>query len=65
MSLSSGLPGLILFSTPSMPAISMAAKAKYGLVVGSGQRNSMRLALPKQPRAREWRLSGYATSRRG
>src|SRR5664279_2996555 len=45
MSLSSGGPGSILFSTPSMPAISMAANAKYGLQLGSGGRNSARFAL--------------------
>src|SRR5271167_4665852 len=45
MSLSSGGPGSILFSTPSMPAISMAANARYGLQLGSGGRNSARLAL--------------------
>src|ERR1017187_9280958 len=45
MSLSSGGPGSILFSTPSMPAISIAANAKYGLQLGSGGRNSARLAL--------------------
>jgi len=38
------LPGLILFSTPSMPH-QHGGKGQYGLVVGSGQRNSMRLAL--------------------
>src|ERR1039458_1574201 len=31
--------------TPSIPAISMAAKARYGLAAGSGGRNSTRLAL--------------------
>src|SRR5713226_10699839 len=44
MSLSSGWPGSILFSTPSRPAISMAANARYGLQLGSGGRNSTRLA---------------------
>src|SRR5437773_2328523 len=44
MSLSSGLPGSILFSTPSRPAISIAAKAMYGLHDGSGGRYSRRLA---------------------
>src|ERR1041385_8073711 len=44
MSLSSGWPGSILFSTPSSPAISMAANAMYGLQLGSGGRNSTRLA---------------------
>ena len=44
MSLSSGSPGLILFLMPSSMAISMAAKARYGLHEPSGQRNSMRLA---------------------
>src|SRR4051812_12723531 len=32
------------FCTPSRPAISIAAKARYGLHDGSGQRNSTRLA---------------------
>src|SRR5256885_5233659 len=44
MSLSSGSPGSIRFSMPSRPAISMAAKARYGLQLGSGERNSRRLA---------------------
>src|SRR6478736_8877774 len=44
MSLSNGWPGSILFSTPSRPAISIAANAKYGLQLGSGGRNSTRLA---------------------
>src|SRR5207245_10049184 len=44
MSLSSGLPGSILFSTPSSPAISIAANARYGLHEGSGGRYSRRLA---------------------
>ena len=29
---------------PSNPAIKMAEKARYGLALGSGQRNSIRLA---------------------
>src|SRR5215475_14196555 len=45
MSLSSGSPGWILFCTPSRPAISIAANARYGLVVGSGNRTSTRRAL--------------------
>src|SRR6516162_4125005 len=45
MSLSSGWPGSILFSMPSRPAIIMAANAMYGLQLGSGGRNSTRLAL--------------------
>src|SRR5574341_1695165 len=45
MSLSSGSPGLILFSMPSSPAIIMAANARYGLHDGSGGRNSSRFAL--------------------
>src|SRR5579872_2903262 len=44
MSLSSGGPGSILFSIPSSPAISIAAKAIYGLQLGSGGRNSTRFA---------------------
>src|ERR1041385_7235410 len=44
MSLSSGWPGSILFITPSSPAIIMAAKAMYGLQLGSGGRNSTRFA---------------------
>src|SRR5205085_6002958 len=44
MSLSSGWTGSILFSTPSKPAISIAANARYGLQLGSGGRNSTRLA---------------------
>src|SRR5215475_16160483 len=44
MSLSSDSPGSILFITPSKPAISIAAKARYGLELGSGGRNSTRFA---------------------
>src|ERR1700722_2052743 len=44
-SLSSGWPGSILFSMPSRPAINMAVKPRYGLQLGSGGRNSTRLAL--------------------
>src|SRR5581483_8333762 len=44
-SLSIGVGGSILFWMPSRPAISMAAKARYGLQDGSGMRNSRRLAL--------------------
>src|SRR2546421_12340700 len=44
MSLSSGSPGSTRFSMPSSPAISMAAKARYGLQDGSGERNSSRFA---------------------
>src|SRR4030081_951546 len=45
MSLSSGSPGSTRFSMPSSPAISMAARAGYGLRDGSGERNSSRFAL--------------------
>src|SRR5438045_8831297 len=45
MSLSSGSPGSMRFSMPSRPAMSMAANARYGLQLGSGEGNSMRLAL--------------------
>src|SRR5690348_6403410 len=45
MSLSSGWPGSILFSTPSSPAMSIAENARYGLHDGSGGRNSTRFAL--------------------
>src|SRR6202035_3492020 len=38
--LSIGSPGWILFCTPSSPAISIAAKARYALQVGSGKRTS-------------------------
>src|SRR5215468_2304567 len=44
MSRSSGLPGAILFWMPSIIAISIADHARYPLQLGSGQRNSMRLA---------------------
>src|SRR5205085_470194 len=40
--LSAGSPGWILFWTPSRPAISIAANPRYGLVVGSGKRTSIR-----------------------
>src|SRR5580698_5594363 len=42
MSLSSGSPGLILFWIPSIPAISIALNARYGLQLGSGKRTSTR-----------------------
>src|SRR6185369_5521425 len=45
MSLSRGWPGSSLFSTPSKPAINIAANAKYGFELGSGGRNSTRFAL--------------------
>src|SRR5258706_1607578 len=45
MSRSSGSPGLILFWMPSSMAISIAGQARYPLHVGSGHRNSSRLAL--------------------
>src|SRR5512138_478738 len=44
MFLSSGSPGSILFCTPSRPAISSAANARYGFAVGSGKRTSTRRA---------------------
>src|SRR4029453_9959868 len=43
-SLSTGLPGSIFFAMPSSPAMTQAAKLRYGLQVGSGVRNSIRLA---------------------
>ena len=45
MFLSIGSPGWILFSIPSMAAMVIALKARYGLQELSGQRNSMRLVL--------------------
>ena len=42
--MSTGSGGSILFLIPSMPAISIAANARYGLQDGSGTRNSTRLA---------------------
>src|SRR5438093_9958357 len=44
MSRSSGSPGLSLCSMPSSIAISIADQARYPLQLGSGQRNSKRLA---------------------
>ena len=44
-SLSMGSGGSILFFTPSSPARSIAANARYGLHDGSGERNSRRLAV--------------------
>src|SRR2546430_17021735 len=44
MSRSSGAPGSILFWMPSIIAINMADHARYPLQLGSGQRNSSRLA---------------------
>src|SRR5271170_1857314 len=49
MSLSIGSPGLILFCTPSSPAINMAENARYGLQLGSGKRTSMRRVLCDGP----------------
>src|SRR6202020_296155 len=48
-SLSTGSGGSILFLMPSMPAISIAEKARYGLADGSGTRNSIRLAFGFEP----------------
>src|ERR1700693_1332141 len=45
MSLSSGWPGSSRRWMPSIPAISIAENARYGLQVGSGKRTSIRLAL--------------------
>src|SRR5580704_9292796 len=42
MSLSSGSPGSIRFWIPSIPAISIAVKPRYGLQLGSGKRTSTR-----------------------
>src|SRR5580658_5227287 len=67
MSLSIGSPGWILFWIPSMPAISIAANARYGLQLGSGKRTSMRRVLGLGPvmgmrqLAERWRLE-YARS---
>src|SRR5512136_1504082 len=44
MSLSIGCPGSVLLRMPSMAAIIMAENVRYGLLLGSGHRNSMRLA---------------------
>src|SRR5262245_60070639 len=44
MSLSNGSPGCTLFLIPSSIAISIAANARYGLLLPSGHRNSIRLA---------------------
>src|SRR6516165_12066821 len=44
MSRSSGSPGLILFWMPSSIAMSIADHARYPLQLGSGHRNSSRLA---------------------
>src|SRR5688500_12970596 len=48
-SLSIGSGGSILFLMPSMPAIIIAENARYGLLDGSGTRNSTRLALALLP----------------
>src|SRR5512139_3322236 len=45
MSLSRGCPGSTLFRIPSSAAMDMAEKVRYGLELGSGQRNSSLLAL--------------------
>jgi hypothetical protein len=44
MFVSNGSPGFIFFSTPSSPAISIAANAKYGLQDGSGNLTSILFA---------------------
>ena len=41
--------GSVLFWMPSMPAIRIAANARYGFEDGSGQRNSTRLAFGLDP----------------
>src|ERR671934_1949837 len=48
MFLSTASPGSILLTIPSMPAISIALKARYGLADGSGGRNSRRLAFSER-----------------
>ena len=48
-SLSTGSCGSMRFLMPSRPAISCAAKARYGLPEASGARNSMRLAFGLVP----------------
>ncbi|MCY1248985.1 hypothetical protein D9M72_624820 [compost metagenome] len=44
-----GAGGSMRLRMPSMPAISWAANARYGLDEGSGARNSMRLAFGLEP----------------
>src|ERR1700733_11595639 len=48
-SLSTGSGGSILFLMPSVPALRIAEKARYGLADGSGTRNSIRLAFGLVP----------------
>src|SRR3954452_23029066 len=48
-SLSIGSGGSIRLRMPSMPAIIIAENARYGLLDGSGTRNSMRLAFGFEP----------------
>src|SRR5574344_2884405 len=47
MLLSTGAGGSILFLIPSRAASKIAAKAKYGLQLGSGERSSTLVALPR------------------
>ena len=47
--MSTGSGGSILFLMPSIPAISIAENARYGLADGSGTRNSIRLAFGLEP----------------
>ena len=46
--LSMASPGWILFLIPSRPAISRAAKHRYGLAAGSGKRTSIRRAFGEE-----------------
>lgn len=46
--LSMASPGWILFLMPSRPAISRAAKHRYGLAAGSGKRTSIRRAFGEE-----------------
>src|ERR687887_2117444 len=47
MFLFTGGPGSIFLSTPSRPARSITANARYGLHDGSGIRSSMRVPVPR------------------
>ena len=44
---STGLGGSILFLTPSKQAARIVANAKYGLQLGSGERSSTRVDIPR------------------
>ena len=54
---STGAGAGVFFSTPSSPAASMTANARYGFALGSGQRSSARTAFSRPFVMRGMRMS--------